>query len=382
MRHNPLLHISGRHIGGGGGGGFHSHDSIVWRDVGELANDPHQPYDERLQSFAKAGFNLAAGIPFDTNGYRGIVIYFGNPHANFEKLRHPANSKFMNNAAQLIAAAAAIQDPMEQVKEFREEVSYQNWHKMKIKILTMVRFGGTLRRTAKKQTGMTSSRPKVGKRSSIARLHEKSSRLRNDTKATLNEVKESAKNRVSRWLKKVQGGSAGIPPSFSYRQCLWTFIGVMTTHTILSRINLLIQTESDGDLDLILAPIGALTTLQYNLTAAPAGQPRNAMFAQIFAVTIAILLSYIPNIEPWFRSALAPAIVIPGMALLGIIHPPAGAAAIVFSSGKFRWEHFGIFLSGVAISIITAVGINNMSDKRQYPTSWYLLNKAKSNLSK
>ena len=41
VRRNPLLHSSGPHIGGGGGG-FHSHDSIVWRDVGELANDPHQ----------------------------------------------------------------------------------------------------------------------------------------------------------------------------------------------------------------------------------------------------------------------------------------------------------------------------------------------------
>ena len=127
---------------------------------------------------------------------------------------------------------------------------------------------------------------------------------------------------------------------------------------------------------------GALTTLQYNLTAAPASQPRNAILAQIFALVTTILLSYIPNIPPWFRTALAPAIVIPGMGKLGIIHPPAGAAAIVFASGKVRWAHFAIFLSGVAITIITAVGINNMSDRRQYPTSWYLVNKAKKSLSK
>ena len=67
---------------------------------------------------------------------------------------------------------------------------------------------------------------------------------------------------------------------------------------------------------------GAVTTLQYNLPASPNSQPRNIIFAQIFATTTAILLSYIPNIEPWFRSVLAPAIVVPGMAKLGIIHPP------------------------------------------------------------
>ena len=121
-----------------------------------------------------------------------------------------------------------------------------------------------------------------------------------------------------------------------------------------------------------------MTTLQYNLTAAPASQPRNAIFAQVFALVVTILLGYIPNIPLWFRSALAPAIVIPGMAKLGIIHPPAGAAAIVFSTLKDnKWEQMGVFLAGVAISIITAVGINNMSDRRQYPTSWYLVSKAK-----
>ena len=118
--------------------------------------------------------------------------------------------------------------------------------------------------------------------------------------------------------------------------------------------------------------------MQYNLTAAPASQPRNAIFAQVFALVVTICLSYIPDIPMWFRSALAPAIVIPGMAKLGIIHPPAGASAIVFSTWKENnWITMGIFLAGVAITIITAVGINNMSDRRQYPTSWYLVNKAK-----
>ncbi len=90
-------------------------------------------------------------------------------------------------------------------------------------------------------------------------LQEVSVRVREDAKETMNEAKDIAKTKAHRWLKKVQGGSAGIPPAFSYSQCLWTFIGVMITHTILSRINLLIKTESDGDLSLILAPLGELT---------------------------------------------------------------------------------------------------------------------------
>ena len=95
------LRLHGHH------GDGHGHDSILWRDVVEFANDPDQvsglvlhittnasdlqceyhclmfcvlclfciqPYDERLQTFAKAGFKLAAGIPFDSNGYRGKIF--------------------------------------------------------------------------------------------------------------------------------------------------------------------------------------------------------------------------------------------------------------------------------------------------------------------
>ncbi len=157
---------------------------------------------------------------------------------------------------QLIGAAAAIQTPKEEVKQFREEVRHNNWHHAKVKTMAIVRFGGALRREGKQQDTAPAARKKpkmVRSRSSIVRLREASHRI---AKATIVEAKEGAKNRVSRWAKKLQGGSAGIPPAFTFRQSLWTFIGVMTTHTILSRINLLVQTESDGDLSLVLAPLG------------------------------------------------------------------------------------------------------------------------------
>lgn len=290
------------------------------------------------------------------------------------------NGMFPAIYVQLIGAAAAIQTPLKQIKAFRREEAFNNWHRMKIKLLTIVRMLGCVRYSESKSGGgMGGDRPKMQRKSSIAMLREASVRLKENAKETYEVAKEGAKNKATRWAKKVQGGSAGIPPAFSWRQCAWTFIGVIVTHTILSRINLLIKKESGGDLSLILAPLGALTTLQYNLTAAPASQPRNAVFGQVFAITVAILISYIPFTpeNAWFRSALAPAIVIPGMAKLGIIHPPAGAAAIVFSSGKVGWADFGIFLAGVCMTIVTAVVVNNASDRRQYPTSWYLINKAK-----
>lgn len=251
----------------------------------------------------------------DCNGYRGLVLFLANPHAEAKKLRDPANSRFIKHVAHLIGCSVAIQAPLEQAQEFKAKLQADNWHRLKIKLLFIVRLGGSLRQKIREQDASNSNDcPDAKKRSSIKRLREASARLRNDFKETLVEAKEEAKAKGARWLKKIKGGNAGISPSFTFTQMMWSFLGVAVTHCILSRIDLLITTESEGELALVLAPLGALTTLQYNLTAAPASQPRNAIFAQIFAITTTLLLGYIPGISPWFRSALAPAIVIPGMA--------------------------------------------------------------------
>ncbi len=270
-----------------------------------------QPFDKRLQCFAKAGFTLVAGVPFDINGYRGIAIFFGNPHAEKEKLNDSANTRFIRQAAYFIGAAAALKEPLEGAKAFQEKVNYENWHRMKIKLLTIVRFGGSLRNNSNGDGLRIEGRQKMIRRKSS---FEHALAMKENFKEFTQEAKDGMKSKLARWWVKVRGGNADIPPSFTLRQAMWTFFGVVITHFLLSRLNYFISVESRGDLDLVLPPLGALTTLQYALTAAPASQPRNAIFAQVFGVAMAMLIGSIPNLDPWLKTALAPAIVIPGMA--------------------------------------------------------------------
>jgi len=59
-------------------------------------------------------------------------------------------------------------------------------------------------------------------------------------------------------------------------------------------------------------------------------------------------------------------------ARLGLIHPPAGATSVVFSYERHGIEDMILFLIGNVIAVVTAVTINNMSEKRQYPTTkWF-----------
>jgi len=108
-------------------------------------------------------------------------------------------------------------------------------------------------------------------------------------------------------------------------------------------------------------------TLQYGLTAAPASQPRNAIMGQLIAISIAIGVSHL-NWELWLRQSLATALAITAMVKFGITHPPAGAAALIFSSGHFNWANLGTMLLGNVIAIVTATVINNLDMRRQYPT--------------
>lgn len=112
-------------------------------------------------------------------------------------------------------------------------------------------------------------------------------------------------------------------------------------------------------------------TLLYGLTSAPAAQPRNALYGQVIASTIGLAFSY-ANVATWIRTSLAPACAISVMVKLGITHPPAGASAFAFAAGGFAWTALVFLLVCNVVAISAATFINNLSQRRQYPTYWGL----------
>lgn len=111
-------------------------------------------------------------------------------------------------------------------------------------------------------------------------------------------------------------------------------------------------------------------TLLYGLSSAPASQPRNAILGQCLSLTIAIIIGYAEPLTEGLRQSLATAVVIGAMVKLGVTHPPAGAAAILFATGGFGWGSMLFMLIADVLAILTATIVNNMSDSRQYPSYW------------
>ncbi len=186
--------------------------------------------------------------------------------------------------------------------------------------------------------------------------------------ASLRKKKLSMKKRMIMVARKWKGANNDPPPPFNNKEALWTFVGCFLTILMLLYFSDFVK-EQNPDLSLVLGPFGALVTLQYSLTSAPASQPKNMIVGQAISLAIALGMTY-TRLEVNMRRSLGTALCVSLMARLGVTHPPAGAAALIFTGGDYNWGHMGIMMVGNILAIFSAVGINNFNVKRQYPTSW------------
>jgi len=300
--------------------------AILWRDIHSLVVDPDIAKTPRLSSLETAGLGLAAGVHFDVGGHSGMVIYFARSEINTDILTALPNQVYMIRMAELIGAVVASTDAR--------------------------------RAAVALKLGDHEGMPNI-------RISDEPSSYRSNSEVV-------CVQRIRMWLQKCKGGDLQIPPSLSLAQSFWTAFGAFSSLILLSGANEFIIKGSNDKYFLLMGPVGALVTLQFGLTAAPASQPRNIVLGQCVAGVTSLAFTYVPTqvLQPWLRVALAPAISIGIMARLGIIHPPAGAASVVLSSGRFNWMFFCIFMVCNVLSLVPAIVINNLSRKRQYPTYW------------
>lgn len=118
----------------------------------------------------------------------------------------------IHHSSHLIGAAAAFRAPEKESNKFLEENAHETWRRVRIKILTIMRFGGTIR--AKKRDGahgsLKGSKRKLIRRKSIfKKMYETSVRFRKDFKTAAVQAKDDLKTKANRWVTKMHGGNAG-----------------------------------------------------------------------------------------------------------------------------------------------------------------------------
>jgi hypothetical protein len=161
-------------------------------------------------------------------------------------------------------------------------------------------------------------------------------------------------------------------PPFTWEQTAVTFLGTCVTLSVLISIDSSLVASYGREYGIVLGPFGALMTLLFSLTSAPASQPKNVILGQLLSLFIAYGFGQ-TSMDSRIKACLSTSVSISLMARLGITHPPAGASAMIFSSGSLSLAQVGIMLLANVIAIILGAWCNNISDKRQYPTSWHIV---------
>eukprot|EP00521_Asterionellopsis_glacialis_P007813 CAMPEP_0195287770 /NCGR_PEP_ID=MMETSP0707-20130614/4695_1 /TAXON_ID=33640 /ORGANISM="Asterionellopsis glacialis, Strain CCMP134" /LENGTH=510 /DNA_ID=CAMNT_0040347555 /DNA_START=149 /DNA_END=1681 /DNA_ORIENTATION=- len=342
--------------------------SCTWIDIHTITSDPDQPPYLRTQILEEAGFGKATGVPFNIGGHhKGVVLYLARPTANTSALMDECNDSFLRFAAYNIGATSILNVFRKACAEARER---RTTKKFQNSVLKFSAFGAFLGRMNNPVDEVEESPRKLSKWKSFQQSVSDSFRVGlsiHSIKKALTSAKAKTSKRCSLLVTKSAGGGLKPPPAMHTRETLWTFFGSLISLLILSR---LLDTFNNGMK--VLGPFGALMTLLYGLTPAPASQPRNALYGQSVSISIALLVEMCTFLPDWFRVPFAVSLAIAAMSKLGITHPPAGASAVIFSTldVENKWSFFLLLLLGNVVVILLATLVNNLSCKRQYPIYW------------
>ena len=184
------------------------------------------------------------------------------------------------------------------------------------------------------------------------------------------------------WGKWRGDGATPVKPA-PWAKTAIVFFGVLLTLLVMSGLNdLLLFHWSDAQYFVLIGSVGALMTLQFAVPASPLAQPRNAVLGGLVSATCGILCFYLGSedhlgwVPMWVATAMAPAFGIASMAKLGLTHPPAGAAALIFVTGGARTTDLGFMYllipltAGNLICCACAMVYNNCFEGRRYPIFW------------
>lgn len=335
-------------------------DQPYWRDLKFLGLDPDHVADPRIQAFLEAGIGQVAGLPFDTYGFRGVVLLFAETAMDRSSLNDRSNAIFFRRAADHIGSVLAMSKP--RVASLTSKSTAFVYRKQSFPLQLPIDDEEALLDEGYGLDIVDNDLSFV-----FSTEDNKSQQQQNFFDNFLMEIYMVVKKSL---------GTRNVypPPAMPASECVYTFIGSVITLLLITKFSKDLNAwKKDGVIFAFpLGPFGALSTLQYGLTAAPASQPRNVIFGSTICGSIALLFTYIPQeiVPLWIRTALAPSVSITMMVLLGITHPPGGALAVLFSSGDYHWGHLFMSLIGCSISIALATILNNLSVKRQYPQYW------------
>eukprot|EP00979_Chaetoceros_neogracilis_P005451 scaffold991_cov279-Chaetoceros_neogracile.AAC.31 len=303
---------------------------LLWRDLREFTTDPDQMPSARLISLAKV-FGKCTGIPFSIQGkFKGVVLYFVRDKCDVTAITSDVNTNFLHFSSQYIGAASAMKEARTKAVAKRKEILTKTCKKFMLTLRTANAFKSLLEVS---KVSIEIERPLNPRRKQPLLVDN----FRKCIHA-VNYICQSALSKAKSLYKKSVEPPLSPPPGASVATSIWISIGCFMTLLLLFGLNIFVKDVSNDEYIIVLGPLGALLTLQFALTAAPAAQPRNSVYGFMVSILISLfckfLLFEVLHIPQWLAAAIGVSLAIGCMSKAGVVHPPGGAAALIFTMSK------------------------------------------------
>lgn len=169
---------------------------------------------------------------------------------------------------------------------------------------------------------------------------------------------------ISRWRRILKRKLEACQPRFSLQHMLLSWLGAFTC------IALLAYLTASTPYPFIAAPFGATAVLVFGVPDSPLAQPRNVIGGNLIAAIICVICVALWGTAPWVM-AIAVATTIKLTQLMRMVHPPAGAVALLGVLGHASWNYILTpVLVGSIVMVVCTVLFSHVAPGRTYPRHW------------
>ena len=186
-----------------------------------------------MQLLSSLGLGWAAAVPFKFNRSQGIVVYIAREHVDKERLQSSTNEAYLMAATDLIGAAYAMRGPRRDVHVARHKELSDALQRVRNKIRTLRKMGIPLDQYIRQQEKMEQE--------------EEEASAMQPTGSFLHRAADDVRRRIQAAAVKMLGTDVKPPPSMSWRQTGWTFLGTFLTLLMITRLNVLILDTIGSD---------------------------------------------------------------------------------------------------------------------------------------
>jgi CBS-domain-containing membrane protein len=169
-------------------------------------------------------------------------------------------------------------------------------------------------------------------------------------------------------------GTTQSPPRAGVAEILWSWLGAFLGIGAVAWLDGFLERT---DVLLLIGSFGASAVLIYGAIKSPLAQPRNLVGGHLISALIGVTAFYLLSPLTWLAAAVAVATSIAVMHATKTLHPPGGATALIFVMGSPKIHHLGYLYVlmpvgvGVAVMLLVALLVNNLSHLRRYPEFWW-----------